>query len=84
MLEETGIDCRCGTDLSGSLRDWELENDYEIYPRWQHRYAPGVTRNTEHLFGQKALRILLRPASGNRIRSRTASELEMVILSLER
>jgi dATP pyrophosphohydrolase len=24
---------------------------YDIYPRWQHRYAPGVTRNTEHLFG---------------------------------
>ena len=51
VLEETGIDCRCGTVLAGSLRDWELENDYEIYPRWQHRYAPGVRRNIEHLFG---------------------------------
>jgi hypothetical protein len=34
-----------------ALFDWELENVYEIYPRWRHRYAPGVTRNTEHLFG---------------------------------
>jgi dihydroneopterin triphosphate diphosphatase len=24
---------------------------YDIYPQWLHRYAPGVTRNTEHLFG---------------------------------
>ncbi|MNT91700.1 Dihydroneopterin triphosphate pyrophosphatase [compost metagenome] len=23
---------------------------YEIYPIWRHRYAPGVTRNTEHVF----------------------------------
>jgi dATP pyrophosphohydrolase len=28
-----------------------LSNIYEIYPRWRHRYAPGVTRNTEHVFG---------------------------------
>jgi dATP pyrophosphohydrolase len=46
VAEETGIDCAVGT-----LRDWELENIYDIYPRWQHRYAPGVTRNTEHVFG---------------------------------
>ena len=45
--EETGIACggRC------VLTDWGLENVYDIYPRWQHRYAPGVTRNTEHVFG---------------------------------
>ena len=24
------------------LRDWGLENVYDIYPRWRHRYAPGV------------------------------------------
>ena len=30
---------------------WALETVYDIYPRWQHRYAPGVTRNTEHVFG---------------------------------
>jgi dATP pyrophosphohydrolase len=51
VREETGIDCSPGAALSGALRDWQLENVYEIYPRWRHRYAPGVTRNTEHLFG---------------------------------
>lgn len=51
VREETGIDCGPGTPLANSLRDWQLENVYDIYPRWQHRYAPGVTRNTEHLFG---------------------------------
>ncbi len=33
-----------------TLRDWGLENVYDIYPQWLHRYAPGVRRNTEHLF----------------------------------
>ena len=51
VLEETGIDCRPGTPLYQQLVDWHLENVYDIYPRWRHRYAPGVTRNTEHLFG---------------------------------
>ncbi len=51
VFEETGIDCRPGTPLAAALRDWGLENVYDIYPRWQHRYAPGVTRNTEHVFG---------------------------------
>ncbi len=46
VMEETGIDCAIG-----KLVDWNLENIYDIYPRWQHRYAPGVTRNTEHVFG---------------------------------
>ena len=48
--EETGIDCRPGSSLAGHLRDWHLENVYDIYPAWRHRYAPGVLRNTEHLF----------------------------------
>ncbi len=51
VLEETGIACGPGTPLAAGLRDWGLENVYDIYPRWQNRYAPGVTRNTEHLFG---------------------------------
>jgi dihydroneopterin triphosphate diphosphatase len=42
--EETGI-------TGGDLLDWRLENVYEIYPVWRHRYAPGVTHNTEHVFG---------------------------------
>ena len=53
VSEETGIDCGPGTPLVNSLLDWQLENVYDIYPRWQHRYAPGITRNTEHLFGLK-------------------------------
>ena len=53
VLEETGIDCRPGCGLENVLTDWHLENVYDIYPRWRHRYAPGVTRNTEHLFGLK-------------------------------
>jgi dATP pyrophosphohydrolase len=50
VREETGIDCSSGTPLSDGLLDWGLENIYEIYPRWLHRYAPGITHNTEHLF----------------------------------
>ena len=53
VREETGIDCGSRSLLSNALMDWQLENVYDIYPRWQHRYAPGVTRNTEHLFGLK-------------------------------
>ncbi len=53
VFEETGIDCGPGSGLEEALVDWHLENVYDIYPRWLHRYAPGVTRNTEHLFGLK-------------------------------
>ena len=49
--EETGIQCGEGTPLAAQLVDWGLSNIYDIYPRWRARYAPGVTRNTEHLFG---------------------------------
>jgi dATP pyrophosphohydrolase len=48
VLEETGFDI---VAIGGELHDWELANVYEIYPQWRHRYAPGVTRNTEHVFG---------------------------------
>jgi dihydroneopterin triphosphate diphosphatase len=51
VREETGIDCGPGTPLHAGLADWNVENVYDIYPRWLHRYAPGVTRNTEHVFG---------------------------------
>lgn len=51
VVEETGIDCRPATPLADQLQDWNLENIYAIYPRWLHRYAPGVTHNTERLFG---------------------------------
>ena len=48
VREETGLDA-CAPGFA--LTDWNLENVYDIYPRWRHRYAPGVTRNTEHVFG---------------------------------
>jgi dATP pyrophosphohydrolase len=51
VLEETGVDCTSGALLHRYLQDWGLENVYTIYPRWLHRYAPGVTHNTEHVFG---------------------------------
>lgn len=51
VFEETALDCRDGAALQPHLHDWGLENIYEIYPRWRHRYAPGVMVNTEHLFG---------------------------------
>ena len=28
-----------------------FRSQYEIYPHWRSRYAPGVTHNTEHVFG---------------------------------
>ncbi|WP_019142013.1 dihydroneopterin triphosphate diphosphatase [Noviherbaspirillum massiliense] len=60
VFEETGI--RIVDDASqgipeknevsiSQLQDWRLSNVYEIYPVWRHRYAPGVTKNTEHVFG---------------------------------
>ena len=33
-----------------NLRDWQFSNIFDIYPVWRHRYAPGVARNTEHVF----------------------------------
>jgi len=43
--EETGLDA-----ARYDLTDWQQQNEYEIYPHWRHRYPPGVTRNTEHVF----------------------------------
>lgn len=47
LFEETGI-VADGERIK--LRDWGMSNIYEIYPVWRHRYAPGVTQNTEHIF----------------------------------
>jgi dATP pyrophosphohydrolase len=46
LAEETGIDAS-----QYGLGDWDTRNRYEIYLHWRHRYAPGVTHNTEHVFG---------------------------------
>ena len=59
LREETGIDA-----ARWALTDWRRQNRYEIYPRWRSRYAPGVTHNSEHVFGLKVpqrLEITLQP-----------------------
>lgn len=48
VREETGLDA-----TRFELTPWDIETRYEIYERWRHRYAPGVTHNTEHVFGLK-------------------------------
>ena len=45
VQEETGL-----AFPDAALRDWQQTNVYEIFPEWRHRYAPGVTHNTEHVF----------------------------------
>ena len=51
VAEETGIVIGSPGVPAANLRDWRFCNRYEIYPVWRHRYAPGVTHNTEHVFG---------------------------------
>jgi dATP pyrophosphohydrolase len=46
LLEETGIDAA----QYGGVVDWHRSNVYEIFPQWRHRYPPGTTHNTEHVF----------------------------------
>ena len=46
LKEETGIDA----ERYGSVVDWHVSNVYEIFPKWRHRYPPGTTHNTEHVF----------------------------------
>ena len=55
VQEETGIQVGSGRVPLSALQDWGVENVYEIYPVWRHRYAPGVTHNTEHVFGLTVL-----------------------------
>ena len=43
--EETGIRAE-----PQALRRWNLSYTFEIYPQWRHRFAPGTTHNTEHVF----------------------------------
>lgn len=49
--EETGIAIGRAPVADDCLTDWRMENVYEIYPVWRHRYPLGVTHNTEHVFG---------------------------------
>jgi dATP pyrophosphohydrolase len=56
VAEETGIVIGSPEVPLANLRDWNLRNVYEIYPVWRHRYADGVTHNTEHVFGLRVPR----------------------------
>lgn len=51
VFEETGLQIGSPAIPESALIDWNLSNVYEIYPVWRHRYAPGVTHNSEHVFG---------------------------------
>lgn len=60
LREETGIHAE-----AGQLRAWHIINRYEIFAEWRHRYAPGVTHNTEHVFSVEIVegtRIRIAPA----------------------
>jgi dihydroneopterin triphosphate diphosphatase len=46
VAEETGLDANLYL-----LTDWKMQNVYDIYPQWLHRYPPGTAHNTEHVFG---------------------------------
>lgn len=46
VYEETGLDV-----TQYHLTNWNLAHEYEIFPHWRQRYAPGVMHNTEHVFG---------------------------------
>jgi dATP pyrophosphohydrolase len=46
LLEETGIDA----NAYGGPVDWDVTQAYEIFAQWRHRYPPGTTHNTEHVF----------------------------------
>ncbi len=46
IAEETGLDAS-----RFELTDWRQSHEFEIFAEWRHRYEPGVTRNTEHVFG---------------------------------
>ena len=70
--EETGI-----AATPDRLRDWKLTNRYEIFAEWRHRYAPGVTHNTEHVFSLEipsATPIRISPSEHRDFRWLTASE----------
>jgi len=48
VFEETGI----AVDQlpADALQNMHQQIEYEIYPEWRFRYAPGITRNIEHWF----------------------------------
>ena len=59
VSEETGLDA-----TRYPLRNWQKQNQFEIFSRWSGRYAPGTTHNQEHVFSLElpaALPVTLAP-----------------------
>lgn len=50
VAEETGIVIGSAAVPAARLVDLDRRHVYEILPAWAHRYAPGITHNTEHVF----------------------------------
>lgn len=48
VAEETGIDVHALP--KDALQNLHYQVEYEIYPKWRHRYPPGVERNQENWF----------------------------------
>ncbi len=46
VKEETGLNT---TDYT--LSNWKIQNHYKLFEEWRWRYPPGITHNTEHVFG---------------------------------
>ena len=46
LREETGIQA----STFGGVIDLHHSVDFDIFPRWRHRYPPGTMQNTEHWF----------------------------------
>ena len=51
-MEATATPAAPGVTTGGDLllQDLHIQNRYEIFAHWRHRYGPGVTHNTEHVF----------------------------------
>jgi dATP pyrophosphohydrolase len=45
LREETGIVAQ-----AADLKRWNLTYTFEIFAQWRHRFMPGTTHNTEHVF----------------------------------
>ena len=45
VREETGIEA-----AQANLLRWDVINTFLIWEQWRHRFPPGTTHNTEHVF----------------------------------
>ncbi|CAB3750810.1 dihydroneopterin triphosphate diphosphatase [Paraburkholderia solisilvae] len=64
VAEETGIIVGTQTVPRDALVDLHHHVQFEIFPEWRHRYAEGVTINTEHWFSLQVphrLEVILAP-----------------------